>query len=180
MINLIPNEEKKSKVKDFYFRLLVTSFMVVAVSMLVASAAILPAFFFSLVKKNLTDSKLAAQKSEPLPALDQKTLDEVKDLNTKLNLVEKTQKNKYSISQKIINEIVAEKMSDIKITQILYQSDPAKGKTVTIGGTASSRERLLLFKQTLADNVAFKKVDLPISNFVKGSDIKFSINLVPA
>ena len=179
MINLIPNEEKKKKLKDFYFRLLVTSFMVFGVSIFIATAAILPAYFFSSVKKNLTEIKLERQKNNPVPLLDQKTLNTVKDLNTKLNLVEKAQKNRYLVSQNIINNIILEKMSDIKITQINFSND-IKGKIVTISGTASSRERLLLFKQALTDNVAFKKVDLPISNFVRGSNIKFSLSLIPS
>jgi hypothetical protein len=72
-------------------------------------------------------------------------------------------------------------MPDIKITQILYDNTVAKGdKKVNIQGTAPSRERLLIFRQALEGNPAFKKVDLPISNFVKGSNIQFSLSLTPA
>ncbi len=71
-------------------------------------------------------------------------------------------------------------MSDIKITKISYQADKAKGGTVSIAGTAPSRDRLLLFKKALDDDNNFTKVDLPISNFVKGSDIQFNLTLVPA
>lgn len=180
MINLIPNEEKKRKVKDFYFRLLVVFFVVLGISILIASVSILPAYFLSLEKKNLINTKLEIQQNEPMLSLDQETLDVVKDLDNKLNLVGKNKVNKYIVSQKIINEIISKKMPDIKITKILYQNDPVKGKSVSINGTAGSRERLLLFRRALEDSIAFKKVDLPISNFIKGSNIRFSLSLIPS
>jgi len=120
------------------------------------------------------------QQNEPVPLPDQKTMATVQDLNNKLDLVEKNKSNKYIVSQKIINEIILEKMPDIKVTTISYQSDGPKGKTVKISGLAKSRERLLLFRKALEDNTAFKTVDLPISNFVKGSDIQFYLSLIPS
>ncbi len=179
MINLIPNEEKKKKVKDFYFRLLVVFFMVLGFSITISSVAILPAYFISWEKKNLVNNKLEMQKGEPVLELDQKTLTLAGDLNKKLSLVEKIKTDKYFISQKIISEIILGKMSGIKITGIRYQTDPVKGKIVGLNGTAPSRERLLLFRKALEENAAFKKVDLPISNFIKGSNIQFYLSLVP-
>jgi len=180
MINLIPNEEKKRKVRDFYLRLLVVFFVVLSVPILIAAVGILPSYFLSSVKKDLINNKLEKQQKEPIPPLDQKTLDTVEDVNNKLSLVEKNKANKYIVSQKIINEIISEKIPDIKITEILYQNDPIKGKTVKVNGSAKSREQLLLFRRALEDNTAFQKVDLPISNFVKGSNIQFYLNLIPS
>ena len=76
--------------------------------------------------------------------------------------------------------IILKKMSNIKITDISYENDPLKGRKVSIEGNAPSREILLLFRRALEDDVLFKQVDLPISNFVKGSDIKFYLNLIPS
>jgi hypothetical protein len=180
MINLIPNQEKKKKVKDFYFRLVVVFFAVLGSSVLVGSAAILPSYFLSSVKKNLSESKLEAQKAESAPLVDQSTLLTVEELNSKLSLIENAEKNKYLVSLKVINEIMAKKMPDIKITQIVYDNATVGGKKISIRGIASSRERLLLFRRALEDNPAFKKVDLPISNFVKGSNIQFSLSIIPS
>src|SRR3990167_1469226 len=172
MINLIPNEEKKKKVKDFYYRLLVTAFAVFGFSILIAGVAMLPAYFLSSVRKNLINSKLETEKNQSIPSPDKETLTVVEDLSKKLDLIEKSRNSRYLVSQKVINEIMSEKMPDIKITQIQYRNESIKGKTISISGVASSRDRLLLFKRELENNIAFKKVDLPISNFVKGSNIK--------
>ncbi len=104
----------------------------------------------------------------------------IEDIDTKLTLVEKLQTGSFVVSEKVIQEIINSKVFDIKITRIFYESDGATGKKIGIDGTASSRERLLLFREALEENPAFKNVDLPISNFVKGSDISFHLNLAPS
>jgi hypothetical protein len=178
MINLIPNEEKKKKVKDFYFRLAVVFFMVLGFSMMIATVAIMPSYFLSLVKKNLVNTLLEGLESNPISSRDQETLNTINDLKNKLKIIEGTQKSEYSISKRVINEILVNKMPDIEINEISYESISPGGKLVSIKGVAPSRERLLLFRRALEDDVAFKKVNLPISNFIKGSNISFSLSLI--
>lgn len=180
MINLIPNEEKKKKVKDFYFRLSVAFFMVLGCSMIIATVAVTPSYFISLEKKNFINTALENQKNELVPLFDQKNLLTFSDLKNKLKLIETAQQKKYIVSEQVINEILLKKLPDIKITEIIYDSTSTLGKTIIVNGTAASREKLLLFRKALEDDVAFKKVNLPISNFIKGSNIKFSFNLIPS
>jgi len=182
MINLIPNQEKKKKVRDFYFRLTTVTLFVLSLVALVALSAMLPAYFLSSVKQNLAEAKLGSQNTEPVPLLDLKTQTVIDGLNSRLNLIEKSEKGRYLVSVKIMSEIMLKKTPDIKITQILYETDAKSlpvGKKVTVRGIARSREELLLFRRALEDNIAFTKVDLPISNFVKGSNIEFSLTLIP-
>ena len=125
------------------------------------------------------ETKLESQKKQQIPLPDQKSIQMVEELKNKLILVENAEKNKFFVSQNIIKEILSEKMPDIKISQIHYENDATEGKKVSISGTAPSRERLLLFRRALEENTSFVKVDLPISNFVKGSNIQFSLSLIP-
>lgn len=180
MINLIPIEKKKKILTDFYSRLIVVLFISLGISVFIASTVILPSYFISSVKKNIINQKLELQKQEQIPKLDEKTLLTLNSLNTKLNLVEKSIDNKYLVSQKIITEVVSRKIPGISITHIFYENSSTNGRRISITGTAVSREKLLLFRQGLEDYSVFKSVDLPISNFVKGSNIKFNLNLVPA
>jgi len=147
---------------------------------LIAATAVLPSYFLSATKNDLINLKLETQKQEPLPLFDQPTLEVIKDLNNKLSLIENTQNSKIFLLSKVINAIILKKIPSIKITQITYGSDSFKGRKISISGTAPSREILLLFRRALEDDAVFKKVDLPISNFVKGSNIQFSLNLIPS
>ncbi len=179
MINLIPNEEKERMVKDFYLRLVVVSFVMLGVSFFVASLAILPAYILSSAEKNFIDSKLKSQENETIPLPDKNTLEIVQDLEDKLNLVEHIKPEKLNFSQRIITEVVLKKLPNIRITEIFYQNDPQKGELINVSGRAPSREVLLSFRRALEDSTAFLKVNLPISNFVKGSDIRFNLSLIP-
>lgn len=178
MINLIPNEEKKKKVRDFYFRLSVVLLMTLGFSMIVASIAILPSYFLSSVKKNVVVSRLESQKDKVDPLFGQETFAAVSDIDSRLKLVEDNKQNKHILPEFVVREILSKKMQDIKITEIVY-GNIAKDQSIKIDGIAPSRERLLLFRQALEDDAQFKEVDLPISNFIQGSNIKFSLSLIP-
>lgn len=180
MINLIPNQEKKKKVKDFYFRLGVVFIAMLGVCVFIAALAITPSYFLSSIEKKLANEKLETQNGEPVPAADADSLKIMENLDAKLRLIEDSEKNSYPVSKKIISEIILQKMPDIKIARISYENDPISGKEVNIHGIAPSRERLLLFRRALEDDVAFKSVDLPISNFIKGSNIEFYLKLIPS
>ena len=180
MINLIPNEEKKNMANNFYYRLFILSLWMVSFSICFGVLAILPSYILSTSKENFADEKLVIQKNESVPILDQETSDAIKDLDSKLSLAEKLQVDKFIVTERVVNEIIESKVSGIKISRIFYENDSAKGKKIEIEGIASSREELLSFRQTLEDNKAFQNVDLPISNFVKGSNIQFFLTLMPS
>ena len=103
-------------------------------------------------------------------------------------LIENAENNKFVVSEKVINALAAKKMPSIKITGIAYENtmssspdeEPMEVKKIHIEGTAPSREVLLLFRKALEDGAVFKQVDLPISNFIKGSNIQFFLSLTPA
>ena len=158
---------------------LVTVLMVVDFCILVGVLSILPSYFLANAKDSALNLKLKIQQDEPIPAFDQQNLKTIQDINSKMTLIENAEKNDFPISEKVINAILAQKTPDIKITQILYNNDPVDGKKISITGNASSREALLSFREALQGSPLFKSVDLPISNFVKGSNIQFYLSLTP-
>ncbi len=187
MINLIPKEEKKKINRGFYYRLSVVYLMALSFPILICLAVMIPSYFLVRIKGDLIEKKLAVQKAEPVPLLDQETLRVITDLNHKLNIVKNAENNKFVVSQKIINAIVLKKMPDIKITDIAFKNIEriteeeivVQDKKISIQGIAPSRPRLLLFRQILEDDANFQDVDLPISNFIKGSNIQFYLSLTP-
>ena len=179
MINLIPKEKKKKMTIDFYYRLVILFFAMLDFCIFVAFVSILPSYFISSMQNALINTRLETQKLEPISQAGEKSLAVVKDLNKKLSLIENSEKNKFLISVKVINAILLKKRPDVKITQILYENDGIQGKKIKIVGTAPSREILLLFRKALEDSPGFKNIDLPISNFVKGSNIQFNLSLIP-
>lgn len=178
MINLIPIEEKEEIKKDFYNRFLSSLFVVFCFAVFISLVMMLPSYVISLEKKNSTNQKLGALKNEIMPEIDQKALVSIKDLDMRLALLENARKKEFIFSKKVIDEIISKKVPGIKINKFFYENDSLEGKKISITGIAQNREKLLLFRQALEEDILFKNVDLPISNFVKGSDINFSINLI--
>jgi hypothetical protein len=179
MINLIPIEKKKKIVANFYYKFIALAFFVFGLSILVASFSILPSYILSSIKKNIVNEKLETQKTDVIPKLDEHTLSVLNSLNSELDLIEKSKNNKYIISERVIKEVVSRRISGIKITHIFYENNSINGKRISISGIALNREQLLLFRQAFEDYSVFKKVDLPISNFIKGSNIEFNLSLMP-
>ncbi|MCX6747769.1 MAG: hypothetical protein NTW98_02380 [Candidatus Nomurabacteria bacterium] len=173
MINLIPNQEKKKMVQHFRARLLIVFLMMVAVTFFIGSISLLPAYFFSSIKKDIANNKLEEQRMAPLPKFDQDALVTVQDLNSKFKLLEAANTNRFVVTERIINEIILKKMPEIKITQIAYSGDNPVDRIVSVRGFAPSRESLLAFRFMLENNTNFKNIDLPISNFIKGTNIQF-------
>lgn len=180
MINLIPNEEKKKMATDFYFRISVMFFTVFGLSLVIGSFALLPSYYLSSVKQDLIKDRLLLQSYMPLPASSQDVLDVARALNAKFKIIDDANKDKFVVSERVIQKIVSKKTPGIKITQISYKTDAFGEASISIRGSATSRDALLSFSQSFDRDTDFKKVDLPISNFIKGSDIQFFINLIPS
>ena len=180
MINLIPKEEKKKMAYVLYYKVLMLFVIMKIVIVIMFFIILLPSYFLTSVKDSIVQNKLESQKVEPVPSPDEATLATIKSINNNLNIIESSRKNQFLVSRGVISSILQKKISSVKITDISYDNDPTKGRKITIQGTAPSREILLLFRRGLEDDVAFKQVDLPISNFVQGSNIKFSLSLIPS
>jgi len=178
MINLIPNQEKKSMIRDFRYRLMVMILIVLSLVMFIASIALLPSYFASASKKNLVNQQLSDETKEYLRLADEKILKAVSDLDWQLSLIEKNKQDQFLISERVISELIQSKTTDIKITQISFRDD-AGDRQININGIAGSRSRLASFQNALEANPMFNEVDLPISNFVQDSNIQFFLTLKP-
>ena len=164
---------------SFYYKLAILSLLVFDFCLFITAVCIVPAYIFSSIKDNVVSAALKIQTEESVPPLSQQTMETINSINDKLTVVENAEKDKFLISEKVINAILSKKMPNIKITQISYDNTSTQGKKVSILGTAPSREVLLSFREALESDSNFKSIDLPISNFVKGSDIQFYLNLIP-
>lgn len=165
---------------DFYLRFFTVLFFMLGSAMVLVLFAISPSILVLLGREKVVNETLENQKNEPLPEVDQKVLSTAEEINSKLDIVASAKENKFIVSERVINELVLNKMADIKITGISYEASAQGERKVRINGSAPSRERLVLFRRALEDSLAFKQIDLPISNFVKGSNIEFSLTLVPS
>jgi hypothetical protein len=178
MINLLPVEEKKKIAADYRVRIATFYLYSAGIILVIASVALLPSYFLASLKERLTSGKWESLKNLPVPEPDKETVQGIKDVNAKTSLIQNSEKSKFPVLESAFDEVIYQKMPDIKLTAIDYEKDKDGVKKISLRGLAPDRERLLLFRQALEADKIFSKVDLPISNFVKGENIDFSLNLI--
>ena len=73
---------------------------------------------------------------------------------------------------------IESKPGTVKVDEILYTNKSDSDIKITILGVAATRDSLKTFADFLSVLPEFDKIDLPISNFTKESNIDFSLNAV--
>ena len=166
--------------KRFFWRILVMSFTVSALAIMIGSFALVPSHLLSSVKQRLITERLNLQSHMAVPEGSRDTLLISKELNHKFDLIDYARDNEFLVSQEIIKKIVSHKTNEIRITQIAFSEENTGVREASIRGNALTRDGLLFFSRSLESEPAFSNVNLPISNFIRGTNIQFFITLTPA
>ncbi len=95
--------------------------------------------------------------------------------NQKLRAIQNTLA--YESFLPLINTILQNKTASIRLNQFLYTSIGRAMATVSLGGVSATREALVSFAKGLEQSGDFAKVDLPVSNLAKVTNISFLLNL---
>ncbi len=175
MFNLLP-ENLKAKIKSDYklrfFIIIIIFFICVEISFLIL---LLPSWLISINKEqnavletnNANESQLSKDAS-PVSLI-------ITATNQRLTAIDKTLQ--YPEFFPILNTILDNKTSSIRLTQFLYTPKDSANATLSLGGVSTTREALVSFVKALQTSGAFATVDLPISNLAKDTNISFLVNL---
>lgn len=134
-----------------------------------------PVYFLSITKDKIQTDRLLALKNKSDPTSDPALDEIINKTNLKLNSLNLSS----TPPSNAFDFIVSQRPLYIKINEISFkQKDKSKNKnnaiaTISISGTASSRDALLSFKSILESNTSYSAIDLPVSNLVKNSNIPF-------
>jgi hypothetical protein len=178
MFNILATEEKKKILTEYRLRLAVVS--VFAISALVFSSLILLSTSYLLAVSKYNDAKTG------LVVLQEKDSREnqEKDVNARILAVNKNidiflKSNTAGITtpSSIITKILDIKGSAVKIIGFTYDASAGQERIV-VTGTALNRDSLARFVETLKKDPTFTSVDVPISSYVKSTNIDFSAVIV--
>ncbi len=177
MINLLPYIEKK-RIRGLYrLRLAVAALTFLSISGAVLVILFAPSYILSNTKETFAQKQFDAHQGNETAAIDADMSQSIDDINKKLQIFTGLGKP-FLVSDSVIAPILRQKSQAIRIRQVAYtKSSDGKTPEVTLSGTADSREALLSFVDRLKTEQAFSKINLPVSNFVKGSDIDFSLQI---
>lgn len=122
----------------------------------------------SMTLINITNKIMSSKDSTSIASI-------ISDTNTKLNIISKIML--YPKVLPLVDIILSNKISTIRINQMSYTSGKESSATINLGGISDTRDSLVLFVKKLEASKAFKEVNLPVSNFAKNKDIDFSISM---
>jgi len=175
MINILPIEEKKKHIIEYRLRLGVVSVFAVAALVVSSLVLLIPSYFLTVIKYNDANQELTTLKERS--RIDEKRKNvssQIDAINNKISILLTKGRGEQSAPSQVISGILLSKDSAIKISGITYDAT-AKQDRIVLSGTAINRDSLAKFVSELKNNPEFIGVELPISSYVKISNIDFSI-----
>lgn len=175
MLNIFPTEEKKKILVEYRLRLGVVS--VFALGALVFSSLVLlaPSYLLAVTKYNSISDELTALESKQGRGGQEKEVGvQIREENKKIDLFLKGDTSGKLVPSQVISNIIGIKGVAIKIQGFTYDASAGQERLV-ITGIAADRDGLARFVETLKKDPTYTKVELPISSYVKSSNIGFSI-----
>lgn len=170
--SLIPLTERKRLHKEYYVRVTVVSLVAIACAIVVGSAALFPAYIRAWFDHFASQGAIAAVRSANSS---DKSLNAAKsDLGASAVLVAVLAKDEQPRFSDLVRNVILVKQS-ILISGFAIQYADAKTVSVTLSGTASTRDDLLSFKSRLEAAFPGTKIDIPISQLAKSSNIAYSL-----
>ena len=180
MINLLPPQEIKRVKLLYQKRVFIVLVHVFTVVVLIAGACLVPSYIYSQKeKKELLVKKALLEKNET-GELKKNLISTISDMNIRLDGFRDTTFNSPIVSS-FIEPIIKARTPAVHLSDLGYALN-SDGITARVGifGVSNSRESILTFASNLRKAPGVVNVDVPITNFIKDSNIPFSITITVA
>lgn len=179
MINLLPKSSKHALRKEYKHRVFVlwlSSFLALSLLML---GALVPSYILASYKnKSALGGIMSAGNNDKIDQ-QQKDLElHLAEIKGALGVLKSNEDSKLFPTD-VIALINTHSNQDITITFVNYESsiDQDSPVRVTVKGSAKDRKSLLALTQGLKGEKRIQKIDLPVSNFAKDTNLEFSFDI---
>ena len=178
MLNILSTEEKKKILTEYRLRLAVVSVFAVAALVFSSLVLLVPSYLLAVSKYNDTKNSLESLEGKDNRIDKEKSTNaQILAVNKKIDIFLKTNTANTLVPSVVITKILSSKGDAIKITGITY-SALLDQERIVVTGVALNRDKLAQFVDTLKKDKSFTSVDVPISSYVKSTNINFSAVIV--
>ncbi|MFA5997619.1 MAG: hypothetical protein WC791_04005 [Candidatus Paceibacterota bacterium] len=175
MLNLLDTTEKKKIFTEYYFRIAVVSIFAIGALSVASLFLLIPPYIFSVSKYNNAQLNVSvlevkygnSEKEKEIAA-------QIRDINTKTELLLAGGASAQSSPLQSILNLLKIKGTFVKINAISYDLTSTPHRIV-LSGIAPTRDGLAAFIEELKKEPTLSGVTLPISSYVKSTNISFSI-----
>ena len=177
MLNLLPPEIKNEIKHEYVLRFGVVCLVLFIFTMFLNIVVSLP--YTISARLTRIDSGQKMQKYDQLNqgTTTQETTKKFDLLTQQIDLLKTKVGRTASTTTALLQAVILDKPVTVSLTSFSINTDTKHNRVVVVSGNAVSREALQDFASNLNNNNWFSKVDLPVSNFSKKTDIDFSINV---
>ena len=175
MANLLSENKKREIRREFFARVFVVFLTLVFFGVCLSVGLTLSSYILLDIKKEEVRHKIDVFKQSIDFQKNETSVDILKKENLKLQFVQAKEEVNFT---KLVNDIVENQPSTIKINTFYYEEAKGKGQKnikLIIRGTAEKRSDLINFVDVLEKQDDFLRVDFPVSDLTKGEGIDFSL-----
>ena len=175
MFNVLPNNLKKILAREYHVRMLIVAMALLLGVLLLCMVSILPSWLISGIKKQELESKVASLEELPKFSHTTEVSNTIQSTNKLLGAINTT--FVYPTVVPYLNTVLVKKVSGVQIINFSYTTVDASHATISLGGTSATRSALVSYVKMLQDSGQFSKVDLPVSDLAKDTDISFVLHI---
>lgn len=184
MANLLNPELRQKLKKEYRFRIIGVTALLIAISILSASILLLPAYLDARSDLKSLEYKIASLKGVESNIVDPATQAKAAQLNARITFINSQtdlallQQIKYAAFLDIL-------LNTVSYSRINFSENEAGKSTAVVSGTADSRGSLANLSTNLENYDWVETVQLPISSLAQSENIPFTItatfdaNLIP-
>jgi hypothetical protein len=172
MINILPENEKKNIDREYQFRKIAVILFAVLGLIIIAIVALLPSYILAIYKSKTAMLPIGVQDAVEKQVQFKRQLDDAKVLIRVLKPETNSQ-----VPSEVIQLLAKHKTESITINDISIEKKKGAELGVIVKGVAQTRDSLSRFTDALMKETTIAKVDVPVSNFAKDSNIAYSFTI---
>lgn len=171
-MNLLPQPEQRRLTSAYYMRLATVFCLMVGTAVALGGVLLMPSYLVSRASADSYERYRAALEGSVGLKERAYTSEDVAELIERIRITESYAKSAFTAE--LIDGFGDKLTPGIRITAISFTRTDS-GASVTLGGTALTRQALLTFADALRASPSFTQVSLPVSQLVTEQDATFSI-----
>lgn len=172
--NLLPKDRLRALQQTYFLRLAVVSLMVLAGVLVVHGVLLLPSYLYLDGQVKERTSTLAHIEAQLAQNEEKEVRARIASLTADAAYLARL--GEVSKASTAVSSIVAVPRSGIRLTGFSF-APTEEGATMTVTGTATTREALRAYESVLSEQAYITSAVLPISAYAKDSNIPFTITL---
>lgn len=171
---LLPPKTVKALKTEYRVRLLIVFLFFASLAIVISAFFLFPSYLVSGMAERTASAQAggagAATDTAAVPA----------DLSAAGSLVSAISSSVSPPLSPVVLHIASIRPAGISIASFDVAYSGAASSTVTIEGSAATRDDLVAFKKVLEADTAFSGVEIPISDLAPSSDLQFSLQMSAA